>query len=90
MRNQDLGSDTVAFDLKFDASDDYADIRVTSGSDTFTTLRIYANGTIAPPSYSGAELSALDDFVEGQLVYNTTDSKLNVYTGAGFEEVTSS
>ena len=89
MRNENLGSDTTAFQLTFDAADDYADIVVQVGSSTSTTLRIYANGTVAPPSHTTTTRDALTNVVAGQLVFNTTTNKLNVRGGAGWEAVTS-
>ena len=41
------------------------------------------------PSYTGAEIAALPSPEAGTIVLNTTTSKLNFYTGSGWEAITS-
>ena len=89
MRNENIGSDTTLYHITFDAADDYADIVVDVGGTTATTLRIYANGTIAPPTYTSTARDALGNEVDGQLIFNSTTGKLNVYVDPGWEAVTS-
>ncbi len=74
MRNENVGSDTTLFHITLDAADDYADIIVDVGGTTATSLRVYANGTVAPPSYTTTERNALSNDVAGQLVFITTNT----------------
>lgn len=90
MRNEKLGTDTTALNFDFDAASGYADIKVTvAGVAVAGGLRIYANGTIAPPTHTTTTRNALANVVEGQLVTNETTNKLNVYLDGGWEEITS-
>jgi len=42
-----------------------------------------------PPKLTGDQRDALSGPVAGLVIYNTTTNKLNVYTGSGWEAVTS-
>ena len=42
-----------------------------------------------PPRMTGTERDAISTPATGLMVYNTTTNKLNVYTGAGWEAITS-
>lgn len=61
--------------------------QVTSLSDQVGNLD--ATGVLYPPRYTETERDALT-VTAGAVVYNTTDSKLNVYNGSAWEEITSS
>ena len=42
-----------------------------------------------PPRYTETERDALKDPQEGQIVFNKTTAKLNVYNGTAWEAITS-
>lgn len=91
MRNEKLGTDTVAAQYDFDSAAGYADIEVSVGATVVTGgVRIYANGTVAFPSHTTTTRDALTNLAAGQCVYNTTTNKLNFYNGSAWEAVTSS
>lgn len=88
MRNEKLGTDTTALKFDFDAATGYADVEVSvAGTVVNGGLRIYANGTIAPPSLTTVEIAALTG-VAGMLVYDETVDKLKVFTD-DWETITS-
>ena len=85
MRNIDIGHDTNVWAITSDTS-------VTAPTITFggvVVLTLYSNGTVGAPGYTTTERNALTALVAGQFIYNETTNKLNVYTGAGWEAVTS-
>ena len=43
-----------------------------------------------PPRYTTTERNAITNLREGQIIFNQTTSKLNVYNGTAWEEITSS
>lgn len=42
-----------------------------------------------PPRFTETDRDALTDLYEGMIIFNTTASKLNVYTGSAWEVITS-
>lgn len=90
MRHEKLGTDTVAEKYDFDSAAGYADITVSvAGVDVGGCLRIYANGTVAPPQHTSTTRDALANVAQGQLIVNNTTNKLNVYVNGAWEAVTS-
>lgn len=85
MRNNEIGSDANA--LAFTATSTNTTATVTW--DGATCFSLNKNGTISPASYTTTARNALTNLAAGQIVYNTSTNKLNVYTGSAWEAVTS-
>jgi len=82
MINENIGSDTVALDIKADGG-------ATININGVPVLSLGANGTIGYPSYTTTQRNALTDLAAGQTILNSTTNKLNFYDGSGWVVVTS-
>jgi len=83
MINENIGSNTVAADYK---ADGVATINLNGA----VVITLSDNGAgLALPNVTTAERDAIVGPVAGQLVLNTTTSKVNAYDGSGWVAITS-
>lgn len=86
----DLGQDTVALQYVIEDSGGVAAAQssATQGGTFAENYALNVTGGIIPGRYANASLPS--DPATGTLAYDTTNDKLVVYTGSGWETVTSS
>jgi len=61
--------------------------KLTTGKQLVRTREILVN--FQAPRYTTTERNAITNPKQGQIIFNLTSNKLNVYSGTGWEEISS-
>lgn len=79
----------AAFSIVYGAAGDPSTIHVNNLYTALKGIFSQLSGTFDLPSYTTAERDALTGMDGGSVIFNDTTNKLNFYTGAAWEAVTS-